>query len=1096
MISANWRINAESWPPKSPLSIILMVGKVPPIATTIDQIRLILTSSRIIIKGDAFVKKAANDPQIEPPTNTPKARKKANRISRETRRSISKITSCIYMRPGIEKCEGILMFVPLHVHSEYSLSKSCIKIETLVKKARALGYTALALTDHNTMGGLVEFYQACQRYDLKPILGLELDLSDLGGCASVILLAQNHLGYENLLKLASTPKPAGVDTLSSHCAGLIGIVSFMEASRARETYRQLADIFAPGDLYVELPIDGAKTLDQAVHLTKVLPAHSLVAAQSLYYLETKDRHLAEVLWQSNLEYANQVQNVGRGTLPLLAPDQVYKLCSLWPQAIKNTELIANLCNVRLEPETALPKLPEGYNLRELARAGAEQRYGRLDSQITKRLEYELSVIESMGFSDYFVIVWDVVRFAREAKIPVGPGRGSAAGSLVAYCLGITDVDPIANNLIFERFLNRQRRSLPDIDVDICYQRREEVFDYVVRRYGKDHVAKIGTYGTYGYKSAEKEIAKKLGKSRPELVQQLIGLKQYFSTHAAGVIITPKPVTAYSGVEEVDGTWVTQLAMDDLEFMGVLKIDFLGLRTLTILKDIELLVQETDPAFSLKSIPFSDQATCELLQQGLTLGIFQLESQLFQEVLPQIKPDSFAELVAALALARPGPLKQIPLFVQRKEGLAPENYVHPKLADILGETHGLMVYQEQVMQVAHEIAGLSLEEADLLRVAISKKDHNAVKQLRQKFIAGCQKAGLNFKSSHELYLQIDRFADYAFNKAHSTAYAVITWQMAYLKANYPIQFYIGLLKHTTDIEKLGDIYHECRMRGVRILPPDIRYSEAEASMEAEALRIGFGNLKHIGLGQAQALVSERAKGGFASLHDLIARVELHQNTKLALAFAGVLDCYGDRRRILAKLQTGQQSLGGNSELALLEKEKEIVGIYLSGHPVHKWEGFLKGLEPSLGRFVAGHIRHVREIDRQYAGTIVGHERQWRFVLPTEGHLWHDLVKEGAMVALFGTVSGDQVEVDWVLPLKPLLMLVPKSEGILALKDILTKHRGSTPVILSLGQGVFQLIDPRFWVKDKAGALESLAGLVKYAHWIDPWQSRVLDGNMEN
>ena len=468
---------------------------------------------------------------------------------------------------------------------------------------------------------------------------------------------------------------------------------------------------------------------------------------------------------------------------------------------------------------------------------------------------------------------------------------------------------------------------------------------------------------------------------------MIGLKQYFSTHAAGVIITPKPVTAYSGVEEVDGTWVTQLAMDDLEFMGVLKIDFLGLRTLTILKDIELLVQETDPAFSLKSIPFSDQATCELLQQGLTLGIFQLESQLFQEVLPQIKPDSFAELVAALALARPGPLKQIPLFVQRKEGLAPENYVHPKLADILGETHGLMVYQEQVMQVAHEIAGLSLEEADLLRVAISKKDHNAVKQLRQKFIAGCQKAGLNFKSSHELYLQIDRFADYAFNKAHSTAYAVITWQMAYLKANYPIQFYIGLLKHTTDIEKLGDIYHECRMRGVRILPPDIRYSEAEASMEAEALRIGFGNLKHIGLGSSSTCVG--ASQEVLPVYDLIARVELHQNTKLALALQGT-DCYGDRRRIPGKAANGQQSLGGNSELALLEKEKEIVGIYLSGHPVHKWEGFL-GLEPSLGRFVAGHIRHVREIDRQYAGT-VGHERQWRFVLPTEGHLWHDQLRK--------------------------------------------------------------------------------------------------------
>ncbi|HHX02040.1 MAG TPA: DNA polymerase III subunit alpha [Firmicutes bacterium] len=978
------------------------------------------------------------------------------------------------------------MFVPLHIHSEYSLSKSSIKIEALVKKARSLGYTALALTDHNTMGGLVEFYRACRRYDLEPILGLELDLKDVDGCASMVLLAESNVGYQNLLKLASAAKPVDRQTLSQSCAGLIGVATITDLSLALEAYQQLAAVFAAANLFVELPIDGSEKQDKARQLAQILPAHTLVAAQNLYCLEAKDQDITRVLWQGS--------SINR-PLPLLAPDEACKLCSPWPEAIKNTELIASRCNVELKPKMEFPQLPEEFSLRELALAGAKKRYGRLDPLITERLESELSVIETMGFSNYFLIVWDIVRFAKEAQIPVGPGRGSAAGCLVAYSLGITEVDPIAHNLLFERFLNRQRRNLPDIDLDICYQRREEVINYIIKRFGKKHVARIGTYGTYGHKSAENEIIRICGKSKPELVQQLIGLKQYFSTHAAGVIITPKPVTSYSGVEEVDGTWVTQLAMDDLAFLGVLKIDFLSLRTLTILKDIELLVQETDPGFKLEDVPFSDRVTFDLLQQGLTLGIFQVESQLFQELLPQIKPNSFADLVATLALVRPGPLKQIPLYIRRKEGLAQVNYLHPKLATILGETYGLMVYQEQVMQVAHEIAGLSLEEADLLRVAISRKDHSAMQQLRSKFITGCQQAGLNSKASRELYLQIDRFADYAFNKAHSTAYAVITWQMAYLKANYPIQFYIGLLKHTTDMEKLGDIYHECQLRGIRILPPDIRFSGAEASMEADALRIGFGNLKHIGQGQAQVIVSERTRREFASLTDLFARVELHQQTKLALAYGGALDCFGDRRRILTGLQMEKPEPGILGELALLEKEKEIVGIYLSGHPVHKWEGFLNGLKASLGSYKAGYIRHVRETDRQCSGVLAGDRFRCRFMLPTSSHLWHDLVREGELVALFGKVSGNQIEVEWVLPLKPLLMLVPKPERIVQLKDLLIKDKGSTPVIFSLGQGVIQLIDPRLWVDPKPETIDAIASLVDYLHWIDPWQSRVLDANME-
>ncbi|MGB4615033.1 MAG: DNA polymerase III subunit alpha [Limnochordia bacterium] len=978
------------------------------------------------------------------------------------------------------------MFAALHVHSEYSLSRSCIRIDALARKAQSLGYKALALTDHNTMGGLVEFYRACREHGLKPILGLELDLEDAAGCPGIVLLAENHAGYENLLKLASAAKPVKLDTLSRHTAGLVGMITAADPSPILGAYERLAQVFSPDCLFVELPVDEPRRMAAACKLAEMLPRHVLAAAQNLYHLEANDRQVLDVLRPEG--------GCSGSYLPLLAPDQIRQICRQWPEALENAELIAERCSVELRPETVFPKLPEEHDLRRLAFAGARERYGKLDQEITARLEYELDVIEEMGFSDYFLIVWDIVRFAKEAQIPVGPGRGSAAGSLVAYCLGITDVDPIAHKLFFERFLNRQRRNLPDIDLDICYLRREEVIQYIVSRFGRDHVAKIGTYGTFGHKSAELEIKKILDRREPELVQRLIGLKQYFSTHAAGVIITPRPVTSYSGVEEVDGAWVTQLAMDDLAYLGVLKIDFLGLRTLTILKDIELSVQRSNPGFTLKGIPFADQPTLRLLQQGLTLGIFQVESQLFQELLPQIKPDSFADLVAALALVRPGPLKQVPVYARRKEGLESVRYVHPKLESILGDTYGLMIYQEQVMQVAHEIAGLSLEEADLLRAAMSKKDHSSVQKLRSKFITGCLRAGLTQRAGRELYTQIDRFADYAFNKAHSTAYAVITWQMAYLKANYPIQFYIGLLKHTSDLDKAGDIYQECRQRGIRVLPPDIRFSEAWASVEANGLRIGFGNLKQIGLGHAQALVKERTKREYSSLTDLLARVELHQNTKLALVYSGALDCFGDRRRILAGLAP-EMAADRISDLALLEKEKEIVGIYLSGHPVKKWEGFLDKLEPSLGRYAAGHIRHVRKSGRHCSGMVIGDDRRCRFVLPTTSRLWHDRVREGELAALFGNMSGDQLEVEWILPLKPLLMLVPKPDKIRELKDVLVEHGGDTPVLFSLGSDLIQLIDPRFWIDPKPVALDAVAGLVEYMHWIDPWQSRVLDGNME-
>jgi DNA polymerase-3 subunit alpha len=977
------------------------------------------------------------------------------------------------------------MFVPLHIHSEYSLLESCIKIDALVKQARAFGYRALALTDHNTMAGLVEFYRCCQANGLKPILGIELDLAGLPGCEQIVLLAENNSGYQNLLILASASKPVDLQTLQRHTQGLIGLVNLQNNPDVQGDYQKLARLFAKNSLYLELQISSAEDRQRAKSLYQKLPPEVFAAGTRLSYLEPGQKQLLEVIRQEKI-----------GSLPLLPPQQMAALYRDFPQAVDNTVLIAKRCSVKLEAETTYPKLPEPYDLTALVWEGAAKRYQRISPKVAERINYELDVITSMGLSDYFLIVWDIVRYAKAAKIPVGPGRGSAAGSIVAYCLGITKIDPIAHNLFFERFLNKKRRNLPDIDLDICHEKREQVINYIIQRFGRDRVAKIGTYGTYGYKGAVNEITKLYGSAEPELVQQLVGLKQYFSTHAAGVVITPKPITTYSGVNQVDGMWVTQLAMDDLEYLGVLKIDFLALRTLTILKDIEAVVQQQDPDFSLDLIPAADQRTFSLLEQGLTLGIFQLESRLFQELLPQVKPRSFQDLAALLALGRPGPLKQVPLYIRRREGVEPIQYLHPKLEPILSETYGLIVYQEQVMQVAHEIAGLSLEEADLLRTAMSKKDHQVMQELRTKFVAGCQANGLSFRAANELFLQIDRFADYAFNKAHSTAYALITWQAAYLKANYPVEFYTGLLRYTGTIDKLGEIYRECQLRGIRVLPPDIRFSEAAASLEAESLRIGFGNLKYFGEAQARKLVQERQNQEFTSIFDLFQRVDLHLNAKLALAYSGALDCFGDRRTVLgliAKLE--RQTLKEQSDLDLLEKEKEMTGIYLSGHPAERWYGFLERLKPSLGAYAAGHIKNVSESGQGLTGLLEGEHQRWQFLLPKGSNLWHDLIEEDSLVALYGKSGKNQIIVDLVLPLKPMLLIKPKAETLVQLKNILLSSQGNTPVLFVFGQDLIQLIDPSLWISPEPKVVDSLIELVEFAHWIDPWQSRVFHANLE-
>lgn len=983
------------------------------------------------------------------------------------------------------------MYVPLHTHSDFSLLESCVKVRDLVAKAAALGYRALALTDHNTMGGLVEFYHVCLEHKIKPIFGIELDVEGLAGCDRLVLLAADQQGYSNLLQLASHAKPCPMSKVVEYRHGLIAILNGQDAKKAIMGYHQLAKHFA-NNLYVELFMDDPASIAEAKTLLNSLPISGLIAGSNVSYLEKQQLPLLEVMTGSN------VQPRAAHTAPRLLKSltQIQREFQLCPQVVANTWTVAERCEVELRKETVFPSLPERFDLPALAWEGAKKRYGTLTPKVAQRLEYELSVISEMGLSDYFLIVADIVRYAKQADIPVGPGRGSAVGSLVAYCLEITEVDPIVHNLYFERFLNKKRRNLPDIDLDICYQKREQLINYVVQRFGSEHVARIGTYGSYGYKNAVKEVTKVLGTDHTHLAEQLAEIKQYFSTHASGIIITPKPVTCYSGIEYVNGMAVTQLPMDALESIGVLKIDFLGLRTLTILNDIVALVRSREPEFDIKHLTLDDISTYELLAQGMTLGIFQMESELFQDLLPKIKPQSFSDLVATLALVRPGPLQQVPVYIKRKAGLEPIHYPHPHLAVILQETYGLMVYQEQVMQVAHELAGFSLEDADLLRRAMSKKDQATMQSLRDKFVAGCQAHGLKFSDSNQLYLQIARFADYAFNKAHSTAYALITWQLAYLKTHYPKEFYLVLLKHTSDVDKQGQILRECLMRGIKVLPPDVRYSEAEVCIEGSALRIGLTNLKYVGAATAQTIIAERSHQPFRNLADLLQRVELSANVKYALAYAGCLDGYGGRQQTIKQIAIREgHSVPNLNELELLEKEKEIVGMYLSGHPLERWEKFLHQLQPGLGECIAGHVNALRESGRTLVGTLIDNRTYHRFVVPARVEDWCKFLQIDALVALFGQPDSDNLRVEWVLPLKPMLLIKPRLETIAMLKDYLLTHHGNTPVLLSVGPGVIQLTDPVFWVNPVSEVITSLSKLSDYVHWIDPWHCRDLPNSME-
>ncbi len=995
------------------------------------------------------------------------------------------------------------MFSAIHTHSDYSLLESCIQLKNLIPYAKSLGYQAVALTDHNSLGGVVEFYRLCQEHDIKAIIGMESDVVGFSGLSKVVLLAENNEGYHNLLELASQKPPITEAMLHKYGTGLISLIGCEDLAMVSPTYERFASILGCKQVYLELLVSTASQRALASELIKRFPNYPFVASQNVYYLESQDQQILQVM--KAIKDGKALDEVDMGHCePLYSVAELQTVFAQMPKALDTMEDLGARCDVQLVVEHALPTLADAPHLPDSVWEAARKRYQVIDETIRTRIQYELDVIHAMGFDDYFMIVSDIVAYAKAQKIPVGPGRGSVAGSLVAYVLGITEIDPLKYQLVFERFLNKHRHTMPDIDLDFCYLRRPEILAYIAKRFGSSHVAQIGTYGTFGYRLAVREVGRVFGLSKSEIDQQLesksqgvqpaieqivqglIGLKRHFSTHAAGILITPKPIRHYCACQVHSQGSVTQISMDSVAHLGLLKVDVLGLRTLTLLADAQEQVAQIEPGFSLDTIATDDRRTYQLLSTGQTLGVFQMESPMFQDVLRRFQPTCFADIIALLALCRPGPISHIPTYIARKNH--PPNTQHrtEQLAEILADTHGLMIYQEQVMQVAHQVGQLSLEEADLLRMAMSKKNRNELLKLKHQFIEGSLRVGFQQEQAHRIFADLERFADYAFNKAHSTAYAWITYQTAYLKANYPLQFYLAQLKHVTDQRKRVEYLLECRKRRIVILPPDIRYSQAHDSLEGSSIRIGLGTLKDVSLPGANHLITRYAPRESKMLDFYLRSGGGNGKILYTLALAGAFDSLLPRGRALRSIRQFYQLPHQEfSELELLRAEKEIVGLYLSEHPVNRWESFIEKIGAAFPHHITGEVWKCHQQGSAYTGDIIGFHESIAFTLPKECYHFHDYIHQGALVALFGAIVDEVLVVQWVLPLRPLLMVQPIVEKLGSLQKFLRAHKGNTPVVLNLKRGSIQLVPPQLWMNVSSQMELELAAYCTHCQWVDPW-----------
>ncbi|GAA0266071.1 DNA polymerase III subunit alpha [Faecalicatena contorta] len=960
-------------------------------------------------------------------------------------------------------------FAHLHVHTEYSLLDGSNKIKEYVARVKELGMNSAAITDHGVMYGVIDFYREAKKQGIKPILGCEVyvapnsrfDREVNGGedrYYHLVLLAENNTGYANLMKIVSKGFVEGyyykprVDKalLREYHEGIIALSACLagEVQRyltkglyeeAKKSALEYQDIFGKGNYFLELQDHGIP--DQALVNQRLLQMSEeldieLAATNDVHYTLAEDEKPHDILLciqtAKKLDDENRMRYEG-GQYYVKSPEEMAQLFPYALQALENTQRIADRCEVEIEfGVTKLPKydVPEGMTsweyLNKLCFEGLERHYDEPPQELRERLEYELNTIKNMGYVDYFLIVWDFIKYAKDHGIAVGPGRGSAAGSIVSYCLEITNIDPIRYQLLFERFLNPERVSMPDIDVDFCYERRQEVIDYVVRKYGKDRVVQIVTFGTLAARGVIRDVGRvmdlpyafvdtiakmiptelnitidKALKMNPELrktyetdeqVKYLIdmskrleGLPRHSSMHAAGVVISQKSVDEYVPLSRAqDGSITTQFTMTTLEELGLLKMDFLGLRTLTVIQNAVGMVKHKNPELDMDRIDYNDKNVLDYIGTGKTDGIFQLESAGMKSFMKELKPHSLEDIIAGISLYRPGPMDFIPQYIRGKNDAGSITYDCPQLEPILAPTYGCIVYQEQVMQIVRDLAGYTLGRSDLLRRAMSKKKGDVMQKERQTFVygdeesgvPGCVANGIDEKTANKIYDEMIDFAKYAFNKSHAAAYAVVSYQTAYLKYYYPVEFMAALM--TSVIEnpsKVAEYIYTCRQMDIRILPPDINRGVADFSVDEGNIRYGLAAIKSVGKPVIEAIAADRKEfGPFKNLEDFISRMSVKDslNKRVIENFikAGALDGLGGTRKQFMSIyvqivdhvnqekkyaMTGQMTLfdlvddeqksefeiklpdvGEYTKENLLAFEKEVLGIYISGHPLEEEE----------------------------------------------------------------------------------------------------------------------------------------------------------------
>jgi len=979
-------------------------------------------------------------------------------------------------------------FTHLHVHTEYSLLDGAARINDLLDTAKNFGMTSLAITDHGTMYGVIDFYKAAVKRGIKPIIGCEVyvapqsrfDREEIDGVKyfHLILLAENNTGYKNLIKLASRAATEGFyyrprvdkEILREYHDGIIALSACVageiprailnkDFSRAKEIIHEYAEIFGRDNFFLEIQNHG---LDEEAKVRYALKNFSaelnipLVATNDSHYVRRADSEFHELLLC--MQTGKTIHDEHRMKFSsddyfLKSAEEMRELFFDTPEACDNTLKIAERCNVTIEfgkfqmPEFPLPagKTDAEY-LRELCNKKILNRYPNITDEIKTRLDYELKVIHNMGYDGYFLIVYDFINFARQNKIPIGPGRGSAAGSLVAYVLEITELDPLKYNLLFERFLNPERVTLPDIDVDICYIRRDEVISYVKDRYGADKVSQIATFGTMAAKAAIRDVArvlemtyvessrlvkmipnvlnisidaalKKSNELRDEydnnheskkiidFARKLEGLPRHLSVHAAGVVISKVPLDEIVPLQISTGALVTQYDKDKIEELGLLKMDFLGLRTLTIMAEtVKNIKSSHGVELELSKIPLRDKKAAEMLSSGKTGAVFQMESAGMTAMVKELRPEGFEDLIPTVALYRPGPLGSgmVEDFIAGKHGRKKPQYLHPKLEPILKETFGLILYQEQVMQIVQTLAGFTLGQADLLRRAMGKKKAEILLAQKENFLRGCELNGVEKSLAEKIFELLSHFADYGFNKSHSVAYGLLAWQTAYLKAHYPAEYMAAMMSGTPDADKVASYIELSRRMGIKVLAPDINFSDGHFTVERGAIRFGLSAIKTVGDNAVTNILNERVFGKFKSLTDFCGRLDVKAVPRRSLEKlikCGAFDSL-DRRRtallvsldsvMMAGVKRQQERKSGainlfgadelhetNAELPdvkerspkeILAWEKETLGFYISGHPLETFRDKLSKLKSSkdLDKFlgkrvkVGGIITEVRQI----------------------------------------------------------------------------------------------------------------------------------------